>query len=675
MALRLLILIVLVVLAACGPAPGQCEPALRGFTGGNAYDAEILGNLVFVANGWGGLLVVEASDVSGPREVARLNLPGSATGIAIAVRVGGERVAYIAASTPGGDPGGGTYVVDVADATRPRLIATVGAPQPAYDALISGERLYLCEGEAGLAIYSVSNPHAPAPLGRAPTAGSARSVTVVDHLAYIAAFDGGLEIFDVSDAAEPKLLATVIEPQRARSVVVNNGYAYVSAAGPQSPGDDAAIWTIDVSNPTRPLVVDDFYVRYPYGLEVAGDRLYFANHIFGLKVYSLTEPAHPALLGEIDLENAYSVRVADHTAYVSDGWTGLVTVDVHDPSRPTVLGEYRQIDTGMIRVFAHEDVAYMDRMEVVDISDPGRPLLTHEPEIELRDLHIEGTIAVAATRTGLMMLDLTDPTQPASLGGGAGSALGFPLGVALADDVAFLCGPDYGFEFQSFLRAFDVSDPRTPRLLDELIIFPGGGYDVEARGEMVYLANGRLMIYDASNPADLELLYAESGRFVDVVLRNDLLYALGRSLRIYDIEVPAAPVLLGEIGVTGRNIVLDWPLAYVSGEEDGVLVVDVGNPADPDLVATVATPDRALFVAISGDRLCVAAYTEALQIYDISSCGCRPDLDGDGALTLFDFLEFQNLFAFGDLRADFDGDGELTLFDFLAFQDVFAAGC
>ncbi len=54
---------------------------------------------------------------------------------------------------------------------------------------------------------------------------------------------------------------------------------------------------------------------------------------------------------------------------------------------------------------------------------------------------------------------------------------------------------------------------------------------------------------------------------------------------------------------------------------------------------------------------------------------CRADLDGDGELTFFDFLAFQNLFASGDLRADFDGDGELTFFDFLAFQNEFAAGC
>ncbi|MEQ8316771.1 MAG: right-handed parallel beta-helix repeat-containing protein [Phycisphaerales bacterium] len=54
---------------------------------------------------------------------------------------------------------------------------------------------------------------------------------------------------------------------------------------------------------------------------------------------------------------------------------------------------------------------------------------------------------------------------------------------------------------------------------------------------------------------------------------------------------------------------------------------------------------------------------------------CAADLDGDGELTIFDFLAFQNAFDAGDPLADFDGDGELTIFDFLAFQNAFDAGC
>ncbi|MFI4882242.1 MAG: DNRLRE domain-containing protein [Phycisphaerales bacterium JB064] len=63
------------------------------------------------------------------------------------------------------------------------------------------------------------------------------------------------------------------------------------------------------------------------------------------------------------------------------------------------------------------------------------------------------------------------------------------------------------------------------------------------------------------------------------------------------------------------------------------------------------------------------------QLVLVIGDACRVDLDGDGALTIFDFLAYQNLFDAGDLAADFDGDGSLTIFDFLAFQNEFDAGC
>lgn len=54
---------------------------------------------------------------------------------------------------------------------------------------------------------------------------------------------------------------------------------------------------------------------------------------------------------------------------------------------------------------------------------------------------------------------------------------------------------------------------------------------------------------------------------------------------------------------------------------------------------------------------------------------CPADLDGDGELTVADFVEYQGLFASGDARADFDGDGVLTFYDFLAYLNAFQAGC
>lgn len=74
----------------------------------------------------------------------------------------------------------------------------------------------------------------------------------------------------------------------------------------------------------------------------------------------------------------------------------------------------------------------------------------------------------------------------------------------------------------------------------------------------------------------------------------------------------------------------------------------------------------------------VAAVGPAHVVYNWDSVVlvvCAGDRDGDGELTMFDFLAYQNQFAAGDEQADLDQDGRLTLFDFLLFQNRFDAGC
>lgn len=65
----------------------------------------------------------------------------------------------------------------------------------------------------------------------------------------------------------------------------------------------------------------------------------------------------------------------------------------------------------------------------------------------------------------------------------------------------------------------------------------------------------------------------------------------------------------------------------------------------------------------------------AIEFSPLDSLPCPGDMDGDGEMTLLDFLAFQNAFAAGDMAADMDGDGRLTLFDFIAFQNMHVLGC
>ncbi|MFI4892166.1 MAG: GC-type dockerin domain-anchored protein [Phycisphaerales bacterium JB060] len=67
--------------------------------------------------------------------------------------------------------------------------------------------------------------------------------------------------------------------------------------------------------------------------------------------------------------------------------------------------------------------------------------------------------------------------------------------------------------------------------------------------------------------------------------------------------------------------------------------------------------------------------TPDIDAVSVVRADCQADVDGNGVLEVFDFLEFQNLFAAGDGRADCDASGRLDIFDFLCFTNLYAGGC
>lgn len=67
-------------------------------------------------------------------------------------------------------------------------------------------------------------------------------------------------------------------------------------------------------------------------------------------------------------------------------------------------------------------------------------------------------------------------------------------------------------------------------------------------------------------------------------------------------------------------------------------------------------------------------------VFDVSGavgnhCPCRADLDGDGALTILDYVAYLDHFRHKQQAADFNADGSFTIHDFLAFQAAFDRGC
>ncbi|MEQ9096001.1 MAG: GC-type dockerin domain-anchored protein [Phycisphaerales bacterium] len=185
-------------------------------------------------------------------------------------------------------------------------------------------------------------------------------------------------------------------------------------------------------------------------------------------------------------------------------------------------------------------------------------------------------------------------------------------------------------------------------------------------------ALGRVSINNGVLTSDFSALGSDQATLVllrggDVVFRGDL--PDGELLAM------AVPPVLGGCG----KLPPDPPCFWLPLDDIFTGVPTGGPPVDFDEIRVLATAPSAPIDALESYAVSASAGgTEVIRFTGfqaIDPFACRADLDGDGELTIFDFLLFQNLFDARDPRADFDGDGRFTIFDFLAFQNAFVAGC
>lgn len=92
---------------------------------------------------------------------------------------------------------------------------------------------------------------------------------------------------------------------------------------------------------------------------------------------------------------------------------------------------------------------------------------------------------------------------------------------------------------------------------------------------------------------------------------------------------------------------------------------------------TNVSPDGTAILGVGDDRPHAGGGVDRAWLITNFSLptNCPPDIDLNEQLDTFDFMAFINRFNSGDPRADLDGDGVLTIGDFLAYQAAFDAGC
>lgn len=91
-------------------------------------------------------------------------------------------------------------------------------------------------------------------------------------------------------------------------------------------------------------------------------------------------------------------------------------------------------------------------------------------------------------------------------------------------------------------------------------------------------------------------------------------------LHVVDVSDPAMPQIVGTLNTPGTAVGVQvvGTMAYLADGPAGLHIIDITTPTAPRMLATVDTPGHANAVAVQGNRALVADGFEGLQVIDIS---------------------------------------------------------
>lgn len=590
--------------------------ALSSLTTKSGWGISIVESYAYIANGSGGLAVIDISSPNDLKPPVYVGINGSAYGVVV-----DGSYAYVAAGN------GGLAIVDVTDPRNPGTPVYVDIEGEVWDVAVDGTHAYATANDKGLAIVDIADPVNPGPVIYRDTIGFARGITLCGSYAYVADHGAGLAVINIEDPANPGEPVNRNTTGDAMGVTVDGSHAYlVFDSIFESKGGLAVIDVSDPENPGEPVERD--IPGYTKGITVDGSHAYAAyaqvgGEAGGVAVFDISTPSNPGAPEYIDTYyKTYDVEIVGSYLYAVRGGEGLLVLDMAKPEN-TGISVCRDTSSYARRVAVSRAHAYLavdtSGLAVIDVSDPESPGIPiyREPSQYgyAQDVETAGfyTYLVEYSGGGLSIIDCSNPENPdvtASM-----TTAGHENGLAVAGQYAFVAAGDKG------LAIIDISvsdDPMPPVYRDTT----GDSQDVDVVGTYAYVADGGsgLAVIDVSDPVNpgAPVYRATEGYAQGITAYGSYVYIANREkgLAISDVSNPENPGELVDYSTGGDSwdVAVSGSYAYVAVNNNSLAVLDVSDPVNPGAPLYIPTTNTAYGVTVSGLYAYVAVSSSGLEI-------------------------------------------------------------
>jgi len=440
---------------------------------------------------------------------------------------------------------------------------------------------------------------------------------------------GGVYILDVSNNSSPIKLSEKIHT---RGIVRGLYYDDTKQRLYIAAGEGGLeIW--DVSNLSNPVKLSCYFTPdSALDVYVSGRYAYVVDYGYGLRVIDINSPTNPIEVGYYYAPGACKVYVLGRYAYVADRMKGLRIIDI---TNLTEIGFYNgcAVDVHVSGIYAY--VTNGCDLLILDISDPTNPKQVgyyHTTLYDFEDLFVTSNYAYLVNsddnrksdlsidfgKSGLTIIDISDPTNPTEVGF---CYIGFGESIFVSSNYAYFADSWEG------LRIIDISNPTNPTKVG-LYDTPSYACGVYLLGSYAYVADGNdgLRIIDISSlPNPKEVGFCYTGIAENIFVSGNYAYVSDNDivdnkyfLRIIDISSPTNPTEVGYYGTVSwvKKVYVLGSYLYVSN--DGLIILDISDPTNPTSVGYYDTPGNALDVYVSGSYAYVADGEEGLRVIDIS---------------------------------------------------------